>query len=441
MDEIISSLSAAPSSSSSNTSASAKQVRQSRAVNWGAIDDELSSLLTDLETKVAPKRTSAASRPSAQRPSGVPQTPSATSSQSFTPPTPSQFTATPASDNLSELDALINGLSSSSLAQPMPVPIQTPSSSQSPFQAQIPAPQQMKTPSSPSTAPFDSMPAPHTASVSSIQTLNSTALTPQFAAETTISDMPACDELESMLSKLEGEIKRSSVDVSAVPQSQSQPQSQPQQQPASVASVQEKASTTPQQPPLDPAYYEALPPPPEDTNVCVACMKMVDEDDAFAMACGRKWHMEHFVCTTCKVDLCGIAFYEKYGRPFCEEHYSNIFSPKCGRCNLPILGEYMQTSDKTYHADCFVCENCSQPFGSNPYYVKEGKLICNTCFLDTAVRCAHCNQAITGRYIMALGKCWHQEHFICGGCNTQIPLGNGYKHKDNVPYCMNCKTV
>lgn len=54
-------------------------------------------------------------------------------------------------------------------------------------------------------------------------------------------------------------------------------------------------------------------------------------------ALGKVWHPEHFVCTQCETELGSRNFFEKDGRPYCENDYFTLFSPHCAHCNKPIL--------------------------------------------------------------------------------------------------------
>jgi len=51
---------------------------------------------------------------------------------------------------------------------------------------------------------------------------------------------------------------------------------------------------------------------------------------------GAVWHPECFRCTVCHVKLPPTDFYEKDGKPYCEDDYHDLFSPKCHGCKKPI---------------------------------------------------------------------------------------------------------
>ncbi len=51
---------------------------------------------------------------------------------------------------------------------------------------------------------------------------------------------------------------------------------------------------------------------------------------------GKPWHPEHFCCTECNKQLDPNKFWEKDGKPYCEDDFHRLFSPKCGGCSQPI---------------------------------------------------------------------------------------------------------
>ena len=53
-------------------------------------------------------------------------------------------------------------------------------------------------------------------------------------------------------------------------------------------------------------------------------------------AMGKPWHPQCFTCTQCAKPLSPNNFYEKNGKPYCEDDFHKLFSPKCAGCHLPI---------------------------------------------------------------------------------------------------------
>lgn len=51
-----------------------------------------------------------------------------------------------------------------------------------------------------------------------------------------------------------------------------------------------------------------------------------------------------------------------------------------------------------------------------------------------AVRCAGCEEPISGQVMTALGKQWHPDHFVCKHCGTELEHVE-FQEKDGNPYC------
>ena len=54
------------------------------------------------------------------------------------------------------------------------------------------------------------------------------------------------------------------------------------------------------------------------------------------VAMGRQWHPHCFKCYQCGVPLSPNNFKEKDGKPYCNQHFQEMFLPKCYGCKLPI---------------------------------------------------------------------------------------------------------
>jgi len=120
-----------------------------------------------------------------------------------------------------------------------------------------------------------------------------------------------------------------------------------------------------------------------------------------------------------------------------------IFSgkiPVCAVSGKEIRGPFILALGKTFSPDSFLCAspgcNCSlQDIG----FVEEaGQLFCEVCYeKDFAPRCANCNCAILNDCVNAMGKTWKPGCFKCFNCKT--PIGEGGFHvEDGNPYCIKC---
>ncbi len=70
-------------------------------------------------------------------------------------------------------------------------------------------------------------------------------------------------------------------------------------------------------------------------GVCAACSKPIVGQVCTAL--GQTWHPEHFTCAVCEVALGTKTFFERDGKPYCEEDYHEEFAPRCAHCEGAIL--------------------------------------------------------------------------------------------------------
>ncbi|XP_055031943.2 transforming growth factor beta-1-induced transcript 1 protein isoform X2 [Misgurnus anguillicaudatus] len=166
---------------------------------------------------------------------------------------------------------------------------------------------------------------------------------------------------------------------------------------------------------------------------CSACQKPVVGQVVTAL--GRVWHPEHFVCSECECELGNRNFFEKDGRPYCEQDYFTLYSPHCAQCNKPILNKMVTALDKTWHPECFSCVKCSRSFGDEGFHDRDGQQYCQQCFLALfASRCQGCSQPIIENYISALSSLWHPQCFVCRECYSPFVTGSFFEYEGQ-PLC------
>jgi len=168
-------------------------------------------------------------------------------------------------------------------------------------------------------------------------------------------------------------------------------------------------------------------------GVCAACNKAIIGQVCTAL--GKTWHPEHFSCCVCETQLGTKTFFERDGKPYCEEDYHDKFAPKCHGCNGPILDSCVTSMDRTWHPHCFVCNECRQPFGEAGFHEKDGKAYCRDDYFKMfAPKCSGCNEAIIDNYITALNGHWHPQCFVCMECHQPFHNGSFFEH-ESMPYC------
>ncbi|KAK4288966.1 hypothetical protein Pmani_038036 [Petrolisthes manimaculis] len=160
--------------------------------------------------------------------------------------------------------------------------------------------------------------------------------------------------------------------------------------------------------------------------------------DKCVTALDKTWHPEHFFCAQCGNTFGDDGFHERDGKPYCREDYFNMFAPKCGGCNSPIMENYISALNAQWHPECFVCRDCRQPFNGGSFFDHEGMPYCETHYhAKRGSLCAGCSKPITGRCITAMFRKYHPEHFVCSFCLKQLNKGT-FKEQNDKPYCHVC---
>ncbi|XP_026329283.1 paxillin isoform X2 [Hyposmocoma kahamanoa] len=166
---------------------------------------------------------------------------------------------------------------------------------------------------------------------------------------------------------------------------------------------------------------------------CNACEKPIVGQVITAL--GQTWHPEHFTCAHCNQELGTRNFFERDGRPYCEPDYHNLFSPRCAYCNGPILDKCVTALEKTWHTEHFFCAQCGQQFGEDGFHERDGKPYCRADYFDMfAPKCGGCNKPIMENYISALNTQWHPDCFVCKECREPFHGGSFFEHEGQ-PYC------
>ncbi|KAJ8278934.1 hypothetical protein COCON_G00060000 [Conger conger] len=168
-------------------------------------------------------------------------------------------------------------------------------------------------------------------------------------------------------------------------------------------------------------------------GLCAACGKCIV--GKMITALGEVWHAEHFVCTTCGKELGTCGFFERDGKPYCEQDYQNLYSPRCAYCKGAILQNILTALDNTWHPEHFFCQHCGEVFGNEGYLERDGKPYCCRDFYRLfAPKCSGCGEPVQENYLSAANGTWHADCFVCADCLS--PFRDGcFMELDGRPLC------
>jgi hypothetical protein len=182
--------------------------------------------------------------------------------------------------------------------------------------------------------------------------------------------------------------------------------------------------------------------------VCKGCDKVINDADEMIRAMNHVWHQRHFVCTTCSVPL-EKGYYKYKNRPYCANHIAILLGIKCASCGEGVVGGVKALS-KVYHEACFKCASCGIKFGDDGFFELNGAAYCKEDAIKQKMQlptCAKCDEKVVdGVVISALEKSWHAKCFRCNDCgDAKIAEEGFYSGSNGLPVCklhrvdnMNC---
>ncbi|TPX34012.1 hypothetical protein SmJEL517_g03269 [Synchytrium microbalum] len=110
---------------------------------------------------------------------------------------------------------------------------------------------------------------------------------------------------------------------------------------------------------------------------------------------------------------------------------------RCGTCSKEIDAEYVSACDKTYHPECFTCATCTEML--NEFFEYEGKAYCPThIHAAKGLLCFSCNKPLTTDYLLASGKGFHTECFVCSKCKTSLETRPWMGDDHGILTCFDC---
>jgi len=184
------------------------------------------------------------------------------------------------------------------------------------------------------------------------------------------------------------------------------------------------------------------------STVCAKCDQAITSGK-LVTALGRDWHTTCFSCNACSKPL-SDEFYERDGKPYCEQDYDTSFLMDCKRCGQKIQGKVLRDNKGgVYHPTCFTCNKCGLALGTN-FFWSDDLPVCQDCGTTKSKslkigfsedRCANCKGIIetNAKVIHAGGMKYHDKCFTCHICKQAVS-GNGksFSSYNGLFCCGNC---
>ncbi|KAH0792696.1 LIM-type zinc finger-containing protein [Histomonas meleagridis] len=126
----------------------------------------------------------------------------------------------------------------------------------------------------------------------------------------------------------------------------------------------------------------------------------------------------------------------------CNDVWASIasFGPRCNRCGNPCGDDVVYHGSLAFHRRHFTCKQCGVPI-QIPTCIN-GEIYCKECAKNIkplSHRCFVCNAPRNPLSIVAAGKCFCPNHFLCALCgcklnqNTYIQRGGQFYCREHAP--------
>ncbi|CAI2165989.1 1400_t:CDS:2 [Funneliformis geosporum] len=177
-------------------------------------------------------------------------------------------------------------------------------------------------------------------------------------------------------------------------------------------------------------------------DICAYCKTEISSSSSTLWALGKTWHSNHLLCVHCRNPIDpNVGHVERDGNVYCPQDFTDLFLPKCRRCNLPVEKEAVSASDGKlegkWHVNCFGCHTCYKPFPDKSFYVFNNAPYCKRHYhrLNNSL-CKTCDEPIEGPCAQTVeGWRYHPRCFVCFVNNCNTPLTDIYYSFENKQYC------
>jgi prickle len=178
---------------------------------------------------------------------------------------------------------------------------------------------------------------------------------------------------------------------------------------------------------------------------CHACDELIFCHH-FTVAEGHKWHQKHFCCFCCDQPLAigdtSQPYINHNDHIYCTKCFTKEIAEHCHGCGNPITAgdKHLIHEDTNWHTACFICSQCEAELASMPFYRRDEKYLCPTCFEGAFGKvCGKCGDGIqtSSKSFVLSDKHWHEGCFVCIQCKESLAGRSIVNHETGL-YCPTC---
>ncbi len=172
---------------------------------------------------------------------------------------------------------------------------------------------------------------------------------------------------------------------------------------------------------------------------CQKCFQPISNGKSIIYS-EKSYHPDCFRCIQCNEIINQSSFHIENDKPCCNQCFNRYFAPQCSQClNIISVGKSIIVDGKTYHPDCFRCDQCKQILNNSKFYTYNCKPCCIQCYDQyTALQCSQCFKPIIDKYKTFQGKHFHIQCFICTKCHRIIQSEETFSNRDFGILCSTC---
>lgn len=112
-------------------------------------------------------------------------------------------------------------------------------------------------------------------------------------------------------------------------------------------------------------------------------------------------------------------------------------NPKCSKCGKEVMDQGVQVDGGVWHQECFVCAGCQSEIGASEFALVNNAPYHPQCAAKAKGQvCGECKQPITGPYVGIDGVKFHKTCLRCNKC--KVDVSGGYCELNGKRYCQKC---